>query len=130
VTNFGDGTVSVITLASGAVSAPIAVGTAPHGAAITPDGKRAYVINSGDGTVSVIMTATGAVSGPPIAVGKNPSDIRVTPDGKQAYVTNRNDGTVSVITTATGAVSAPLTVGNGPIRVAICPRASTAQSRR
>ena len=39
-------------------------------------------------------------------------------------MTNRNDGTVSVITTATGAVSAPMTVGTGPIRVAICPSRS------
>jgi YVTN family beta-propeller protein len=128
VTNFGDGTVSVITTASGAVSAPITVGPAPHGAAITPDGKRVYVVNSGDGTVSAITTATGAVSAP-ITVGGNPSDVRITPDGKRALVTNRNDGTVSVITTATGAVAAPVTVGQGPIRVAICPPASALRPR-
>ena len=43
VTNNGDGTVSVITTATGAVSAPITVGNAPAGVAITPDGKHAYV---------------------------------------------------------------------------------------
>ena len=53
----------------------------------------------------------------------------ITPDGKQVYVANRGDGTVSVITTATGAVT-PITVGNGPIRVAICPAAGTRRSRR
>ena len=63
------GTVSVITTATGAVSAPITVGKSPTGVAITPDGKRAYVANLfGDGTVSVITTATGAVSAP-ITVG-------------------------------------------------------------
>ena len=62
VTNDGDGTVSVITTATGAVSAPITVGNLPHSVAITPDGKHAYVANCGDGTVSVITTATGAVS--------------------------------------------------------------------
>ena len=60
---------SVITTATGAVSAPITVGKAPLGVAITPDGKHAYVANDGDGTVSVITTATGAVSAP-ITVGK------------------------------------------------------------
>ena len=50
------------------MSAPITVGTAPIGVAITPDGKHAYVANLGDGTVSVITTATGAVSAP-ITVG-------------------------------------------------------------
>ena len=68
VANNGDGTVSVITTATGAVSRPITVGNAPTMVAITPDGKRAYVTNYGDGTVSVITTATGAVSAP-ITVG-------------------------------------------------------------
>ena len=45
VTNSNDGTVSVITTATGAVSAPITVGTGPAGVAITPDGKHAYVTN-------------------------------------------------------------------------------------
>ena len=62
---------SVITTATGAVSAPITVGKNPIGVAITPDGKHAYVTNLDDGTVSVITTATGAVSAP-ITVGKGP----------------------------------------------------------
>ena len=60
--NRTDGTVSVITTATGVVSAPITVGSRPIAVAITPDGKHAYVTNAGDGTVSVITTATGAVS--------------------------------------------------------------------
>ena len=36
VTNCGDGTVSVITTATGAVSAPITVGKGPDGVAICP----------------------------------------------------------------------------------------------
>jgi YVTN family beta-propeller protein len=47
--------------------------------------------------------------------------VTITPDGTHAYVANNGDGTVSVITTATGAVSAPISVGNAPILVAICP---------
>ena len=41
VTNEKGGTVSVITTATGAVSAPIAVGKGPARVAITPDGKHA-----------------------------------------------------------------------------------------
>ena len=86
--------------------------------AITPDGKRAYVVNTGDGTVSVITTATGAVSAP-ITIGKGAGPVvAITPDGKHVYVVNSGDGTVSVITTATGAVSAPITVSKGPFTVA------------
>ena len=112
--NEDGGTVSVITTATGAVSAPIPVGKRPYGVAITPDGKHAYVTDfvGGDGdTVSVITTATGAVSAP-ITVGKGPVEVAITPDGKHAYVANSGDGTVSVITTATGAVSAPIPVGS------------------
>src|SRR5258705_479151 len=69
VANGGDGTVSVITTATGAVSPPITVGNHPIRVAITPDGKRGYVTNFADGTVSVITTATGAVAAP-ITVGK------------------------------------------------------------
>jgi YVTN family beta-propeller protein len=47
--------------------------------------------------------------------------VAITPDGKHVYVANNGDGSVSVITTATGEVSAPITVGNVPVRVAICP---------
>src|SRR5689334_13756182 len=67
VTDEQAGAVSVITTATGAVSAPITVGGAPYGVAITPDGKHVYVTDYAGGaghTVSVITTATGAVSAP------------------------------------------------------------------
>ena len=88
VSNGGDGTVSVITTATGEVSATIPVGNYPGSVAITPDGKHAYVTNSGDGTVSVITTATGEVSAT-ITVGTTPVGVVFTPDGKHAYVTNK-----------------------------------------
>ena len=78
VTNAGDGTVSVITTATGAVSAPITVGTSPSDVRITPDGKHAYVANRNDGTVSVITTATGAVSAP-MTVGTGPIRVAILP---------------------------------------------------
>ena len=49
VTNEQAGTVSVITTATGAVSATITVGKGPAGVAITPDGKHAYVTDYVDG---------------------------------------------------------------------------------
>ena len=128
VTN-SDGTVSVITTATGAVAAPVSTATARGGVGLTPDGKHVYVPNSNDGTVSVIDTATGAVSPNSIIVGNGPVGLTVTPDGKRVYVANAGDNTVSVITTATGAVSPPITVGNGPIFMAICPARGTHNRR-
>ena len=87
---------SVITTATGAVSAPINVGPKPSGIAIAPDGKHAYVANNGTGlvgtgsesnTVSVIDTAKGVVSDT-ITVGNGPVGVAVTPDGKHVYVAN------------------------------------------
>ena len=75
VNNSGDNTVSAITLATGAVSAPIAVGASPGGLAVTPDGKHVYVVNPGDaksnGTVSVIATGSDQVTAT-IPVGAGP----------------------------------------------------------
>jgi len=115
------GTVSVITTATGKVSARIPVGKGPGDVAITPDGELAYVTTfdgtSGEGAVSVITTATGKVS-PLKAVGKHLGGVVITPDGEHAYVASGDYGvgdaeaTVSVITTATGEVSAPITVGS------------------
>ena len=78
VTNADDGTVSVITTATGAVSAPITVGKNRSRVAITPDGKYVYVTNLGDGTVSVIATATGVVSAP-LTVGNAPIGMATCP---------------------------------------------------
>jgi YVTN family beta-propeller protein len=122
VDNGVDGTVSVITTATGEVSTPIRVSESNSATlvAITPDGKRAYV--SHDNAVSVIDTATDTVSAT-IPVGKNPGRGAITPDGKHVYVTTGGD-TVSVIDTATGVVSATIPVGPagyGGITVAITP---------
>jgi len=54
VTNFPDGTVSVIDAATNTVVATIPVGNEPFGVAVTPDGTQAYVVNLADNTVSVI----------------------------------------------------------------------------
>ena len=68
---------------------------------------------------SGILVATSATSGAAAAGGC----------AGTAYVPNYAEGTVSVITTATGAVSAPITVGQIPYAVAICP-ARSAHRRR
>src|ERR1041384_1880768 len=52
VGNFSDSTVSVIDTASGTVIATVPVSTGPHGMAITPDGRIAYVGGEGASTVT------------------------------------------------------------------------------
>ena len=128
VANFGvsgaAGTVSVIDIATGAVSNTITVGIYPRGVAISPNGAFVYVANSDDdpGTVSVIDTANKAVVGDPIGVGTNPVGVAISPDGAFVYVTNQGDDTVSVITAATKIVSpTSFRVGSRPAEIVVSP---------
>ena len=54
VTNFDDGTVSVIDASARTVTATVPVGRAPRGAAVDPTTHTAYVTNYRGNTVSVI----------------------------------------------------------------------------
>jgi phospholipase C len=115
VTNSGTNTVSVIDVATNAVSSDITVGLYPHGIAIAPNGASVYVANTGpdtgaDGapgpggsnTVSVIDVATGAVT-KTIDVGQAPKIVVVSADSSTVYVSCRD--AVYVIDAASASVS-------------------------
>jgi len=108
---------------TGCPAAPVAVGDAPYGIALTPDGSRLYVANYlVDGTVTVINTSTKAVV-KTIPVSTAPRDVVLTPDGSRAYVMHyATPGVVTVIDTATNeVVGAPIPVMNNPSGMAITP---------
>jgi YVTN family beta-propeller protein len=119
ITNFQDNTVSVIDAVTLTVIATVPVGTAPDGAAVTPDGTKVYVTNSGSNTVSVIDAATTTVIAT-IPVGSTPVGVAVTPDGTKVYVANQGSNTVSIINTATNTVTT-IPVGTAPTGVAVTP---------
>nr|WP_238994772.1 YncE family protein [Mycolicibacterium chubuense] len=124
VTNGGSGTVTVLNAASlTAVGAPITVGSRADNLALSPDGKRLYVVSgTSSGTVSVIDTASGMLVGAPIAVGSVPTHVAVSPDGTRAYVVNTYDGTVTEIDTVSGTtVGAPIAVGGYPLGLSVSP---------
>jgi YVTN family beta-propeller protein len=54
VSNGGDASVSAIDVASGKITATVAVGQRPWNMALTPDGKKLYVANGRSNSVSVI----------------------------------------------------------------------------
>lgn len=96
VTNSGNDTVSVISLATRAVVATIPVGDNPLHVAVTPDGARAYVSNRNSNNVSVIDTSTLAVVAT-VAVGTAPTGLAASSNGKQVYVANSGSANISVI---------------------------------
>ncbi len=54
---------TLIDVATNTPGRPIAVGSAPRGVAVTPDGATAYVTNDGDDTVTPVAVATNTPAG-------------------------------------------------------------------
>lgn len=108
---------------------PFAAGTNAVSIAMTPDGRRAYVVNAGTIPPSVSaynVTATGALV--PIAgifhVGALPLGNAVTPNGQFMYVSNRDSGDVSAFEIhRTGAMTvvpgSPFPVAGLPVGIAV-----------
>ena len=107
----------------------VAVGWAPEGVAVHPDGALVYVANSGDRTVSVIETVFNRVIGiitldefggaPQPLV---PRGVAVSPDGNRLYVTDGAGNRLFVIdTTANHAVVGIVPVGRTPYGVSVSP---------
>lgn len=105
----------------------VAVGWAPEGVAVHPDGGLVYVANSGDRTVSIMETALNRVIGvikldefggaPQPLV---PRGVAVSQDGNRLYVTDGAGNRLFVIdTTANHAVVDIVTVGKKPYGVAV-----------
>ncbi|MDB4902642.1 MAG: beta-propeller fold lactonase family protein [Mucilaginibacter sp.] len=123
ITNSGDGTVSVIDIATNTVVSTITVGSNPTGVSVSTDNNRVYVSNQNSNSVSAINTSTNKVIST-IPVGTNPTGLVVSPDGSWVYVANLNDGTVSVINTKSNTVMSIISVGLLPTGVAISPDGS------
>jgi YVTN family beta-propeller protein len=116
--NFGaPGALSVVDLATRAVTKRIVVGANPTAVALTANGARAYVANAGSHTVSVIDTASLEVVRT-VGVGRNPSGVAVTPDGSKVFTANLQDNSVSVIDTSDYSVTA-IPVEKNPKGVAV-----------
>lgn len=85
---------------SATIAGAIALGAAPHGVAVSPDGALIYVTDFSARSVSVIDAAQLRVVDT-IAVGRGAVNVILSTDGSRAYVTNELDDTLSVIDTTT-----------------------------
>jgi len=128
ITNYADGTVSIIDTDTDTVTDTVKIeamtdaGGKPLGIAFTPDGSKIYVANALEAglyanSVSVIDTETKSVIGA-VDVGNYPFGVAVTLDGKEVYVANWGDTTISVIDTDTNEVSASINTGKSPTGIA------------
>jgi len=94
------GTLEVFTLADEALrpAGSIKLGGEPHGVAVSPDGKLAYVALAAEGVVAVVDLKTLAEVAR-IEVGRWPRYLALTPDGSRLAVGNSGDGAVVVVDT-------------------------------
>jgi YVTN family beta-propeller protein len=81
---------SVIDTSSFQVISTVSVGNKPWYAAITPDGRKAYIANELSNNVTVVDLSTMQVKAT-VAVGGSPKGIAITLDSKKAYVGNMRD---------------------------------------
>lgn len=94
VSNGGDGTVSLVDVATNMITSKLQIGKSATGLAFTPDGKRLLVTSGGatiedKGSVRIVELSSGKMSDP-IEVGRTPERVTVSPDGKRAYVVSRD----------------------------------------
>jgi DNA-binding beta-propeller fold protein YncE len=117
------GTIRQVDLATGALGAPIAVGSKPVGVAISPDGAIAYVADYGSSEIVPVALATGTV-GAPIVLSDRPAAIAILPNGKTAYVVS-DSGREWPITLTTGHLGNPSTIPVNSDALAITPAGIT-----
>ena len=136
---FLSGTLTPVDLVTGAALRAIRVGKGPAGVALAPNGAMAYVTDAGTAALGDTVTPVELPSGrvlKPIKVGGGPQGIAITPNGRFAYVVDAGaivTGQVGPLGTmltpvdlSTCRALAPITVGNGPVAVAVAPGGATA----
>ena len=115
VTNYTDGTVSVIDTLTNTISgSAITVGPNPMEIAYDSQNNDIYVANYGSDTVSVINGSTNAVTAT-ITVGLNPYGVAYDSQNNDIYVTNYSSNSVSVIDPANSNSVSTLSVGTSPM---------------
>jgi len=112
--NSGDGTVSVIDVATKKVVQTFNVGTRhSNRLKFTPDGKLVLVSDVASGDLVVIDAASRKVT-KRLQLGKAAAGILIVPDGSRAYVALTADGKVAIVDLKTLTVTGDIATGRGP----------------
>jgi YVTN family beta-propeller protein len=112
--NSGDGTVSIIDVASKKVTQTIDVHTKrSNRLKFTPDGRLVLISDLGTGELVIVDTATRKEV-KRLKLGTSVEGILIEPDGTQAFVAVSGDNKVAAMDLKTLEVTTTFTTGNGP----------------
>lgn len=96
----------------------------PGGLALNSDSSVLAMASSSTSAAELVNTATGGTAETESSLPNTPSAVATAPTGQTrffAYVSNYGSGTVSVLDTVTNSVVTTLTVGTGPMGIAVAP---------
>ncbi len=114
VSNYNDGTLTVVHADTLAVLGTVPAGTHPRRLIVNSASNLVYVVNdNAPGTVTVVETGSYGIVAT-IPVGNNPRTLGADFGAREVYVANHTGNSVSIIDTATNSVLATVPVGNGP----------------
>jgi YVTN family beta-propeller protein len=96
--NQTSGTVSLVDVEAGTVTAEAACGKRPSGIAVTPDGRQGLVTAMETGELTIFNLAGGKLEpAGQVRLGFEPRGVAVSPDGKRAYVALTAANAVAVV---------------------------------
>jgi len=112
--NSGDGSVSIIDVASKRVTQTFDIGTKhSNRLKFTPDGKLVLISDIGSGDV-VILDAPGRKIIKRVNVGKNAEGILIQPDGSRAFIAAAADDKVVILDLKSLTIAGEIHTGKGP----------------
>lgn len=119
---FGTNKVDVIDTSTLRVTAQFTVAK-PHGVALAPDGRTAYVgaQDAPANNAIVVLDLAGRRVAATVALDKTPRGLTVSPDGKAVYVSLAGSDAIQVLDTATNTIATQITVGAAPHQIAFTP---------
>ena len=68
----------------------------PFGVAVSPDGKRIFVVNAGSRNVSIFASDLRNLVAETFDVDRGPTDVKIAPDNRTVYVINEMSNTLVV----------------------------------
>ena len=114
------GTIEMIDMPSGHVTATIEVGPAPYRLALAPDGRRGYTTNLGGPSLSVVDVVNRTTSAS-LRVGIEPTGLAVSSDGARVYVTSNRTGSVTIASGEHESVLGTVSVSGSPREIVLAP---------